>query len=369
MNVREFIDGVVKRLAGIYPELEAKAMAVRLLQHYCGFTSYEHLVEPGKIIGVDQLVKLKDASEQLAKSRPLQYVIGWQEFCGLKIEVQEGVLIPRPETEELVMWAEKFLKEHHFMVQGESATSQEKNERVKHQNRNANSNNNKYGKNIRILDAACGSGAIAAAMANKFPKAQVYACDLSQKALEISAKNFRISNCHNAKAFECDLLSNGAVQMILRHIFNEGHERHERHEAHESLNNNLNLENYIDNFERVSTSLIDKHGLDVIISNPPYVTNQERLKMRPNVLDYEPTEALFVPDEDPLIFYKALERLARELLVPGGAVFMEINEQFFEETAALFNEPYFADLEVRRDFNDKPRMIKAIRSQIRTNNL
>jgi methylase of polypeptide subunit release factors len=329
------------------------------------------------------------------------------------------------------MWAEEFLKEHHFEVRGKSADSHDKNESAKsqdkserangqdrsdsakYQNHNvssdynvssnfhANLNDNKDCNKIRILDAACGSGAIAAAMANKFPKAEVYACDLSQKALEISAKNFRISNCHNAKAFECDLLSDGAVQMILRHIFNEGHIRHEGHEkherneghekhernegheghekherneghegqegqegqeAHEGFDNNLNLENYIDNVERASTSLTDKPGLDMIISNPPYVTNRERSQMRPNVLDYEPAEALFVPDEDPLLFYKALERLARELLAPGGAIFMEINEQLPEETAALFNEPFFSDVEVRKDFNDKPRMIKALKS-------
>jgi release factor glutamine methyltransferase len=85
--------------------------------------------------------------------------------------------------------------------------------------------------------------------------------------------------------------------------------------------------------------------------------------MRPNVLDYEPAEALFVPDQDPLLFYKALERLARELLAPGGAIFMEINEQFQEETAALFCEPCFSYVEVRKDFNDKLRMLKVVRNK------
>lgn len=307
MNIRGFIDGVVVRLAGIYPAQEAKAMAIRLLQHYCGYSSYEHIVEPDRVIDTVQAAQLDDAVRQLEKFRPLQYVIGWQEFCGLKMKVEEGVLIPRPETEELVMWAEEFFKERALEKQNERKfTIQDE--------------------KIKILDAACGSGAIAAAIANKFPKAEVYACDLSSKALEISAKNFKNNNCDNAKAFECDLLSGDAIQKISRQI-----------------------------------SLTDNPGLDMIISNPPYVTNRERSQMRPNVLDYEPAEALFVPDKDPLLFYKALERLAREILAPGGAILMEINEQFATETSSLFKDPYFTLNEIRKDFNDKPRMVKAIK--------
>ncbi|MDD2420139.1 MAG: peptide chain release factor N(5)-glutamine methyltransferase [Bacteroidales bacterium] len=310
MNIREFIDGVVVRLAGVYPAQEAKAMVIRLLQHYCEYSSYEHIVEPDRVIDTVLAVQLEDAVRQLEKSRPLQYVIGWQEFCGLKMEVEEGVLIPRPETEELVMWAEEFFKERALEKQNERkfTTQDEK---------------------IRILDAACGSGAIAAAIANKFPHAEVYACDLSRKALEISAKNFKSNNCFNAKVFECDLLSGDAIQMICDFI---------------GMDNRMN-----------------DGILDMIISNPPYVTNKERSQMRPNVLDYEPAEALFVPDKDPLLFYRALERLARVLLAPGGAILMEINEQFATETSSLFQEPYFTLNEIRKDFNDKPRMVKAVK--------
>jgi release factor glutamine methyltransferase len=301
---------VVVRLAGVYPAQEAKAMAIRLLQHYCGYSSYEHIVEPDRVIDTVQVVQLEDAVRQLEKSRPLQYIIGWQEFCGLKMEVEEGVLIPRPETEELVMWAEKFFKERALEKQNDRKfTVQDE--------------------KIKILDAACGSGAIATAIANKFPKAEVYACDLSRKALEISAKNFKNNNCFNAKAFECDLLSDNATLKICDFI---------------GMNNSMN-----------------DGILDMIISNPPYVTNKERSQMRPNVLDYEPAEALFVPDQDPLLFYKALERLARDILAPGGAILMEINEQFATETSSLFKDPYFTLNEIRKDFNDKPRMVKAIK--------
>ena len=310
MNIREFIDGVVVRLTGIYPVQEAKAMAIRLLQHYCGYSSYEHIVEPDRVIDTVQAAQLEDAVRQLEKFRPLQYVIGWQEFCGLKMEVEEGVLIPRPETEELVMWAEELFKERALEKQNERKfTIQDE--------------------KIKILDAACGSGAIAAAIANKFPKAEVYACDLSRKALEISAKNFKNNNCLNAKAFECDLLSDNATQIICDFI---------------GMDNRKN-----------------DGILDMIISNPPYVTNRERSQMRPNVLDYEPAEALFVSDQDPLLFYKALERLAREILAPGGAILMEINEQFATETSSLFKDPYFTLNEIRKDFNDKPRMVKAVK--------
>lgn len=296
MTVREFINGVVVRLAGVYSAREAKAMSARLLQHYCGFNSYEHLVEPEREIEGEQVIQLESAVKQLESARPLQYVIGWQEFCGLKIKVQEGVLIPRPETEELVMWAEELLRERGFDKTG-------------------------------ILDAACGSGAIAAAMAKRFPQAAVFACDLFSKALEISAKNFEINNCDNVMAFECDLLSEDALRKICDNI-------------------------------SVGGCML----LNMIISNPPYVTYRERSQMHLNVLAYEPAEALFVPDEDPLLFYKALQGLASRILAPGGLILMEINEQFSEETAGLFNEPYFYDVEIRNDINDKPRMIKAVRS-------
>lgn len=288
MTYSQFIKQVCKELLRLYPEKEAAAIAIRLLQHFCGISSYEHLVEPNGLIAPEIEPALKKAVSQLAQARPLQYVVGCQEFCGLKIAVEEGILIPRPETEELVMWVAEYVqKENSF----------------------------------KILDAACGSGAIACAIASKFSLAQIFACDISEKAIDITTKNLSSCGFNNAQVFKCNLLNN-ATQIVRQNI----------------------------------------DAVDIIVSNPPYVTEQEKKQMRPNVLKFEPAEALFVPDTNPLLFYSALRDLAIDLLLPGGAIFMEINEQFASETSALFSREHFSSVEIRKDIFDKPRMVLAVRN-------
>ncbi|MFA7136129.1 MAG: hypothetical protein WC125_09775, partial [Bacteroidales bacterium] len=149
------------------------------------------------------------------------------------------------------------------------------------------------------------------------------------KALEITSKNLNSLGFSNAQVFKCDLLNN-AAQAVLQSV--------------------------------ITTDLEPKEHIDIIVSNPPYVTELEKLQMRPNVLEYEPNEALFVPDTNPLLFYKALRDLALELLLPGGAIFMEINEQFSCETAALFSDEHFSKVEIRKDILDKPRMVMAVKT-------
>jgi len=321
MTYSQFINQACRRLSGLYPEREAKVMAARLLQHYCGISSYEHMIEPFGAIAPEVLPFLERAVLQLEQSCPLQYVIGWQMFCDLKIAVEEGVLIPRQETEELVMWVAEYVKSRGFL---------------RHSQRPVDTQMGDWNDNsLKILDAASGSGCIACALASKFRQAQVFACDISDKALEITAKNFESCGCHNAKVFKCDLLSNAAYtlgQFLLRQVL-------------------------------IDHSLMKQSGfLDIIVSNPPYVTELEKLQMRPNVLDYEPQEALFVPDANPLLFYRALAELASEVLVQGGVIFMEINEQFASEIVALFSNEYFSYVQIRNDIFDKPRMVMAVKS-------
>lgn len=295
MTYSQFIKETSRKLSELYPEREAIAIAARLLQHFCGISSYEHLVEPFGAIAPEVVPILEVAVSELAEARPLQYVIGWQEFCGLQIAVEEGVLIPRPETEELVMWVAEVVQGPELLCQTENS--------------------------LKILDAASGSGAIACALASKLPQAKLFACDISDKALEITAKNLISCSFQSAHVFKCDLLHNAA----------------------QTVRQNIDF-------------------LDIIVSNPPYVTDLEKLQMRPNVLKYEPHEALFVPDANPLLFYRALKDLALEVLLPDGAIFMEINEQFATETAALFSNEHFSKVEIRNDIFDKPRMIMAVRS-------
>jgi len=297
MTYKWFIDETESHLAHLYDGAEGRAIAVRLLQHFCGISPYEHLVEPYGVVAEEYLFLLQSAVQQLAAARPLQYVIGYQEFLGRNISVEEGVLIPRPETEELVMWVVEYLNR----IGG--AHSQ-------------------IGENISIIDAACGSGAIAVSLAASSPQSQIYAFDISEKALEITRRNCErlLSDSSQVKLFKYDLL-NGR--------------------------DNLVNSNMLQIFGRV----------DVIVSNPPYVTNSEKAAMQKNVLDYEPEEALFVPDNDPLIFYKSLERFASQCLKPGGAIFLEINEQFGSEVAAIFKEAGYGDIEIRQDVFGKERMV------------
>lgn len=296
MTYQNFISDTITRLisqqnAG-YSDVEAKAVAARLLQHYCGISSYEHLVEPFGVIDPEVIPLLSDAVCELERARPLQYVLGYQYFCGLKVQVGEGVLVPRPETEELVMWVSDFIVTE------------------------------RSGADVKILDAGCGSGCIGLALKSRFVKSRLFSCDLSERALEFTATNFSSHNL-SAEVFRCNLLDNPE--------------------------------------ERIKGVVGSNELLDVIVSNPPYVTLKEREQMRSNVLEHEPKGALFVPDEYPLLFYIALERLARELLVPGGALFLEINEQFGRETATLFDSGYYSDVQLKKDIFGKDRMIRAVK--------
>ena len=286
MTYRWFIDETEHQLSHLYNGEEGRAIAARLLQHYCGIAPYEHLIEPYAEVAERYLSLLQNALQQLAAARPLQYVIGYQEFLGRNFFVSEGVLIPRSETEELVLWALEYI-----------------NDRC-----------------ITIIDAACGSGAIAVSIAASLPQSKVYAFDISERALEIAQKNN-----------ETLLPYSSRVTLFRNDLF------------------------HYQNIGELSEQA------DIIISNPPYVTNAEKESMRRNVLDFEPEEALFVPDDDPLIFYKALERFSSQHLKPGGAIFLEVNEQFGAETAAIFKKAGYTNVVVRQDIFGKDRMVMAVK--------
>ncbi|HCT95220.1 MAG: protein-(glutamine-N5) methyltransferase, release factor-specific [Bacteroidetes bacterium GWE2_39_28] len=297
MVYKEFIELTKVRLSHLYPNEEGRAIAVRLLEHFCGINSYMPLVEPFGAIAPEHLLRLESALQQLAAARPLQYVVGFQEFCGLKIVVREGVLIPRPETEELVLAASQYL-----IDSGKQYAS------------------------VNILDAACGSGCIAAALSARFPNANVYACDISSEALKVTTENLKPSSQHLILKY--DLLKSPQEQSP----------------------------------DELTDKFVSMKGqFDLIVSNPPYVTESEQKMMRPNVTEYEPHMALFVPDHNPLLFYKALASLADNHLKPSGAIFMEINEQFGRQTSELFNGGNYSENEIIKDLFGKDRVVKAIK--------
>ena len=295
MTLQEFISLVVERLSVHYPVQEAKAIAVRLLKESIeGYKGYEHLVEPGRELkgfaaGTEEY--LLKCAQRLATGEPLQYVLGYEWFCGHRFNVAPGVLIPRPETEELV-------REVVSSANGPDCEG-----------------------NVRVLDICTGSGCIAWSVAAELGKrAQVYGCDISPEALAIACGQEIDAD---VKFFECDILAPQAEEVI-------GAE-------------------------------CGAAKFDIIVSNPPYVCECEKELMQKNVLDFEPELALFVPDDDPLRFYRRIAQLSGRLLKPGGKLFFEINERFGRETVEMLEEDGFVGCRVLQDIFGKERMVVACR--------
>jgi release factor glutamine methyltransferase len=261
-------------LEPLYGTREAEQIARRVVCHYGACSLTEYVVHPQAELDIPNLDAI---IRQLTDGRPIQYVLGVEEFCGLKFRVAEGVLIPRPETEELVE-----------AVAGDMKPTDS------------------------LLDIGTGSGCIAIALKQRFPQAQVTAVDCSSAALQIAQDNAQ--RLHAEVRFLCDDALSGLQQLTSARF-------------------------------------------DVIVSNPPYVPQSDCCDLRINVRDYEPHEALFVPNEDPLCFYRAILRFAHRTLHPTGRVWFEIYEHFGEQMQQLCREEQFEVLQLRNDINDKPRML------------
>ena len=296
MTISDFINFCITRLAPLYPAPEAKAIAFRLLEHFTDIPSYKYISEPDLFVMPDSDrasgVPLLSALDELATGRPLQYVLGFTEFCGHRFKVGEGCLIPRPETEELVSRIIDDLYEDtpSSVMPGSTpsvlpgSTSSVMPGSTGHLDADDDGP-------FSILDLCTGSGCIAWSLAAEFPEAMVYGCDLSEAALRYACKQRVKVGGAKPIFFTADVLGTPPAGLP---------------------------------------------KFDIIVSNPPYICDSEKAAMRPNVLNYEPAEALFVPDDDPLRFYRAIARWAEVLLRPDGHIYLEINERFGPEVAALF---------------------------------
>jgi release factor glutamine methyltransferase len=268
---------VKSKLESIYDTSEADSIA-RLLFADCIEQFQSRLItDPGLLLSQKTQKYLGESLNELLLHRPLQYVLGKMEFYGLELKVNETVLIPRPETEELV---DLIIKE------------------------------NKNG--IRILDIGTGSGCIAIALAKKISAAHVEAIDISEDALRLAIENARSNSVK--------------VDFILDDILNP-----------------------VEEYEQY----------DLIVSNPPYVLNREKQLMQKNVLDFEPHQALFVHDDDPLLFYRAIIDFAGKHLSDEGKLYFEINEKYGEQVIALLTEYGFEDTLLKKDMTGRDRMVRA----------
>jgi len=273
---RTILDRIAAALAPLYDAREARSIARCYVSEAAHLPVSALLTDPGAPLEIEGMEK---DIEALAAGCPVQYVVGAAYFCGRRFSVREGVLIPRPETEELAAW----------IVAGEPQAR-------------------------RILDIGTGSGCIAATLALELPQAEVFAADISDEALAVAAEN-------------CRALGAGVV---LR-----------RADALTGL-----AERFPERF-------------DLLVSNPPYVPERDRAAMHPNVRDHEPAEALFVPDDDPLLFYRAIARAGRRMLAPGGRLYFEIYHRAGDGLRRLLSAEGYGDIRLREDINGKPRMLCA----------
>lgn len=271
---RDILRRIATPLVPLYGEREARSIALLAAAESSGLPEAAFLTDPQAEIdldGIDAVI------EQLAAGRPVQYVTGTAPFLGRRFAVREGVLIPRPETEELTVW-------------------------ILREERDASA----------ILDVGTGSGCIAATLAAELPHAAVAAADLSEATLAVAAENCR------ALGVRVDLRRADALH-DLAEVFPE--------------------------------------PFDVIVSNPPYVPQSDRAAMHPNVRDYEPAEALFVPDDDPLRFYRAIARAGRRMLRPQGRLYFEIYHLYADAMRSLLAAEGYTDIRIRNDLFERPRLL------------
>ena len=279
MRLNDIKQALKKQLAGQFESVELNPILSILIEHVTGWDQVQQLIHKDNAISEEQVLAFETAAEALLAGRPIQYITGKAWFMGEAYAVNDQVLIPRPETEELVEWIIEYAA-----IKGNA---------------------------LRILDIGTGSGCIAIALKKALPEATVSAIDISTGAIKIAQANAAALNAE----IEFTCLD------ILNTAFLPGQ-------------------------------------YDVIISNPPYIPMQEMKNMELQVTDHEPNIALFVPDEDPLVFYKSIARLAKLHLSTNGQLFFEIHYDQGDAMIALLDEMHF-HAELRADLFEKDRMVRA----------
>ena len=281
MTIQKGTFYILNRLRTIYPEREAANITDWLMEHLTGSKKAERMVYKNSSITDEEEKKLHHYTERLLQHEPIQYVLNEAWFYGMKFFIDKNVLIPRPETEELVEWV---IANCQLPID-----------------------------NLKILDIGTGSGCIAIAIKTKLPHAEVWACDISDTALTVARKN--ADDLHALVDFvPIDILDRNQWRQLP--VF------------------------------------------DTIVSNPPYVLEKDKDPMKPNVINYEPHTALFVPDNDSLVFYDAIADFGKDHLHQEGKIFVEINESLGERAIEFFRSKGYVT-ELKKDMQGKDRMLKA----------
>ena len=308
MRIKDFKDRCRVRLSSLYSLEEINSLSQRVLEDIYSIPRYKQVTSPNDSLEALQtpgeqnaLLAPEDVIERLAQGEPVQYIAGFEYFCGEKFNVGSGVLIPRPETEELV---NKIVAEvnSHSELRAPNALDKE----------------------LVVLDLCTGSGCIAWSLWKSLPNAKVFGCDISDAALQyavsqnitrVSRASEQIPQSTEPVFFKQDILSNEYTEEL------------------QSL----------------------KGKVDILVSNPPYIAESEKKLMHKNVLEFEPSTALFVEDDNPLLFYKRIAELGMELLSPSGKIYLEINPLFASELKQHFEQTGYSQVQLLQDLTGKQR--------------
>ncbi len=290
-------------LTPLYDERERNAVIELLVEELCGWTRNDYLMHRTDTLDPDIRLRMMSSAVELAQGVPVQQVLGYAEFLGRKFKVTPDTLIPRPETAELVHWV-------------------------------INDMNRVFHSPVRsMVDIGTGSGCIGITLALEFKDIHVSAIDLSTAALQVAKTNAKTLGANNIDFVRMDILKPEDDLNIHQDIHSEG--------------------------ETYSLTVPRYEHHDIIVSNPPYVRESEAKDMSPVVLDHEPRMALFVPDNDPLLFYRAIARYGKQHLNHRGVLYLEINEAFGNDIRRMLDSMGYSDILVRRDVNNKNRMVRA----------
>lgn len=280
ISIKKAISNIKYELKEFYPMNEIDSFVYLIFDQLFNFSRTKLLISKDHEISEESYQMILQIIHELKSYKPIQYILGKTEFYNLPYHVTSDVLIPRPETEELVDW-------------------------IIQENQN---------KPLKILDIGTGSGCIAISLAKNISGSFVFASDISNAALNLTRKNSKLNHAD--------------IQIIHLDI----------------LKQDIQI----------------KEKFDIIVSNPPYITEKEKSFMQKNVLDFEPELALFVSNEQPLIFYKAIIAFSLDHLNCGGKIYLEINESFGTETSKLLEDNLFHEIELKKDINGKDRMLRGI---------
>lgn len=295
MKIGEAERFIKERLSSIYGEGEARSITNLAMEHLTSLSKADRLLKKDETLTQHQQAQLQKDIERLLQHEPIQYIMNKAWFYGMELFVDNAVLIPRPETEELVEW----------IVNDVKASGKDVFERKPMEADETTQ--------LKILDVGSGSGCIALALKKAMPKAEVWGCDVSEKALNVARRN--------GSALDIRVDFQGM--------------------------------NFLDEAQQKQLPLVD-----IVVSNPPYIPFYNKEHMNPNVVNHEPHTALFVPNDDALLFYKALAQFGKQRLYKNGSIYVEIHEDLGHDVVTLFEKEGYVNVELKKDMQGKDRMVK-----------